>query len=73
MLDRRAALCDRMKADEAAVEAINAELMFLLGDAEAASGLNGWRITYKTQHRSAYSVPAKDLRVLRVYDKRARE
>jgi predicted phage-related endonuclease len=72
MLERRAAISQRIKEDEAAVDAINAELMFLLGDAEAATGLNGWRVTYKTQHRSAYTVPAKDLRVLRVYDKRGK-
>jgi predicted phage-related endonuclease len=70
MLERRAAISQRIKEDEAAIDAINAEIMFLLGDAEAATGLNGWRVTYKTQHRSAYTVPAKDLRVLRVYDKR---
>jgi predicted phage-related endonuclease len=51
-------------------EAIETELKFLMGEAEQAIGLNGWRVTYKTEHRTAYTVPAKDPRVLRIKDKR---
>jgi hypothetical protein len=42
-----------------------------MGDAEVGNGLAGWRLTYKVQNRSAYTVPAKDMRVLNIRDKRA--
>jgi hypothetical protein len=41
-----------------------------MGDAERANGLGGWLLTYKVEHRNAYTVPAKDPRVLRIRDKR---
>ena len=42
-----------------------------MSDAEVGNGLPGWRISYKVEHRDAYTVPAKDPRVLRIKEKRA--
>jgi predicted phage-related endonuclease len=47
-------------------EAIEAEIKFMMGDAEAITGVDGWKISYKTQSRAGYSVPPKDLRVLMI-------
>lgn len=71
MLAQRAKLCFDIKEAEAEIEAIENKVRFLMGEAAVAEGLPGWRITWKTQHRVAYSVPAKDLRILRIADKRA--
>ena len=70
MLAKRAALLARMKADEAVREAIETEIKYLIGDAEVVTGLPDWRITFKTEARVAYTVPAKTPRVLRIKDKR---
>lgn len=71
LLDRRAWLMSRVKDDEAAIDTINAELQFLMRDHESAIGLPpGLRITYKSTARAGYSVPAKTVRSLRVFDKR---
>jgi predicted phage-related endonuclease len=70
LLATRAVLHTAIKEYESRCEAIEAELKWLMGDAEQAIGLNGWRITYKTTDRAAYHVPAKRMRVLRIYDKR---
>jgi predicted phage-related endonuclease len=70
LLSVRAAMQAQIKNYEARCDAIEAELKWLMGDAEQATGLNGWRITYKTTDRVAYTVPAKKMRVLRIYDKR---
>jgi hypothetical protein len=73
LLARRAALCDAIKRHEADCEAIETELKFLMAEAEAVTGVPGWRITYKTEHRKEYIVPAKSRRVLRIYDRREKE
>jgi predicted phage-related endonuclease len=51
-------------------EAIESEVRWKMKDAERVTGLDDWSITYKTQHRSEYSVPEKDIRVLRIHDRR---
>jgi len=70
LLETRAALCTSIKDIQARVDAINAEVQYLLGDAEQASGLTGWRITYKLENRKEYTVKARTGRVLRIRDKR---
>ena len=70
MLEQRAALMATMKEADDACSAIETEIKFLMGDAEIANGLNGWRITYKVEHRTGYTVAPKDPRVLRIKDKR---
>jgi predicted phage-related endonuclease len=72
LLDERAALCDAIKEAEARREAIDAELKFTLGDAEFATGLDGWRITFKSTEYRGYTVAPRTSRTLRVFDKRER-
>jgi len=70
LLEQRARLMASIKVMESRCEAIETELKYLLGPAELATGLPGWRITYKTEHRKEYTVKARSGRVLRVYNKR---
>jgi predicted phage-related endonuclease len=69
-LDERAQLIARIKGDEARCEEIENEIRFLMNDAEVLTGLNGWRITYKSTERAGYTVKPKTMRVLRINDKR---
>lgn len=73
LVDERAALMDDIASLDARKTAIEAELKHMIGDAELVTGVNGWRITFKTQERAGYSVPAKSSRVLRIVDKRPKE
>lgn len=66
LLEQRAALHERMKADEARCGEIDTEIRYLMGDAEIATGLADWRITYKTTKFKAYEVAARERRVLRI-------
>ena len=70
LLAQREQMCAEIKTREAVCEAIETELKYLLGDAESVTGLPGWHVTYKAGERKAYSVPAKVLRPLRIYDRR---
>jgi predicted phage-related endonuclease len=70
LLAARALMQESIKAFESRCEAIEAEIKFLLGEAEKAVGLNGWQITYRTENRKEYTVKARSSRVLRIYDKR---
>jgi predicted phage-related endonuclease len=70
MLEERATLMRHIKeADDRCTE-IETYIKHRMQDAEVANGLNGWRITYKSTQRAAYTVPAKTLRILRITDKR---
>jgi len=73
LLAHRAALAARIKRDQGICDAIESQVRHMMGDAESANGLDGWRISYKTSHRSAYTVPEKDIRTLRITDKRPAE
>jgi predicted phage-related endonuclease len=73
LLETRAQLRADMAAAEARCGQIEAELRFRMGDAETATGLDGWRLTYKTTDRAGYTVPPKTLRILRIQDKRPLE
>lgn len=70
LLEQRAALMASIGEMKARCEAIEAEVKYLLGDAEQAAGLNSWRITYKLESRKEYTVKARTGRVLRIRDKR---
>ena len=71
MLEERAALMDVRKRAELRCSEIEAEIKFLMGDAEIANGLPDWRITYKIQKRAGYTVAPKEPRVLLIKDKRS--
>lgn len=73
LLDQRAQLRERIRSDESRCEAIETEIKFLLRDSESATGLPGWRISFKTTHYKEYTVTARDRRVLRITDKRKSE
>jgi predicted phage-related endonuclease len=70
LLAQRATLHANIKHSEALVDAIETEIKFQMGEAEQASGLADWHITYRTVDRKAYSVPAGKIRPLRIYDRR---
>jgi predicted phage-related endonuclease len=69
LLDARQQLLDHIKAYQERCDQIETELKFRIRDAERVVGLNRFSVTWKNQHREAYSVPAKDFRVLRIYDR----
>lgn len=70
MLADRAAYMAVIEDAEEKKKTIENEIKYLLGDAESAIGLDGWRITYKMTDYKAYSVPARSTRVLRIQNKR---
>jgi predicted phage-related endonuclease len=70
MLEERAGLMSIIKGADERCDEIETQIKFLMGDAEHANGLDGWRITYKTTERAGYTVKPKTMRVLRINDKR---
>jgi predicted phage-related endonuclease len=64
LLDRREILKDTAKDIEARLKTCETEIKAKLGDAEGAL-VPGWKVTLKTQHRSAYQVKESSFRVLR--------
>jgi len=70
ILAQRAALMAWIKSAETRCEQIENEIKLTLGDAERGTGLDGWRITFKTTERAGYQVPPKSIRSLRIYDRR---
>ena len=66
LLDKRAGIKSRMALDKAECDVIETEIRYLLGDAEYASGLPGWRITYRVEQRKGYTVEPSSSRVLRI-------
>ena len=73
LLEERAALKSAEKMAHDRIESINTQLIYAMKDAAVATGLDGWRITYKTTHFKEYTVAARDSRVLRVTDKREKQ
>ena len=73
LLAERAYLCASIARSEARCKEIETELKFLMRDAECVTGLPGWNITFKTGTRAGYSVPAKEMRILRILDRRPKE
>lgn len=71
LLDQRARLKEQIQAYAARCEEIETEVRFRMKDAERVVGIDGFSITYKNQHRDAYTIPAKDYRVLRINKKEA--
>jgi predicted phage-related endonuclease len=70
LLDERVSLQREVKNCDARLEEIDAEIKFRMQDAETITGLDGWRVTFKTTDRSGYTVAPKTIRSLRVFDKR---
>ena len=73
LLEERALAKAAEKTAHERCEAIDAEIKFHMKDAAIATGIPGWRITFKTSHFKAYTVAERDIRVLRVTDQRGKE
>lgn len=71
LLADRAKLKARVKADEDALKAIDAEIKIKVGEA-AEARVPGWKVTLKTQARAEHVVPASTYRVLRVNEFKAK-
>jgi predicted phage-related endonuclease len=65
IMPKRAALKDKVDEGMQALLEIDAEIKDKLGAAEAAT-LPGWRLSWKEEHRKAYTVAESTRRVLRV-------
>jgi predicted phage-related endonuclease len=72
MLEQRQQLKDAIKQYEARCDEIESELQFKMGDADRAIGLGDFSVTWRNQHRDAYSVEAKDFRALRIHRREAK-
>jgi predicted phage-related endonuclease len=70
LLEQRATLMEKIKAEQARCDEIETQIKFKMRDAERITGLDGWSITWKNQHRDEFIMPAKDFRVFRIHDQR---
>jgi predicted phage-related endonuclease len=71
MLQQRELICQQIDAFETRKSEIETAVKFKLRDAERATGLIDWSVTWKTVHRTEYKVPAKDVRTLRINRRRS--
>lgn len=65
LLDRHLSLVEWIKAAKTELEAVDNEIKHKLGDAEYGL-VPGFKLSWKLQHQSGYSVAARDQRVLRI-------
>ena len=70
LLAERSILKSDIGAMNARLEEIDTEIKFEMKDAAIATGIEGWRVTYKTSQVKEYTVKAREQRVLRVMDHR---
>ena len=70
LLEEREALKRSEKMARERIESINSQIIYAMKDAAVATGINGWRISYKTSHFKSYTVAERDARVLRITDQR---
>jgi predicted phage-related endonuclease len=70
LLDIRSSLKDTIADADKRCKAIENEIKYLLKDAETVTGLQGWRISYKTEDVKGYDVKQRTQRPLRITDKR---
>ena len=64
LLEQEAVLRETAKDIKKQLETAQNEIKAKIGDAEIAL-VNGWRVTFKTQHRTEHTVKATSFRVLR--------
>jgi predicted phage-related endonuclease len=67
LLEQREQIMADMKGYEARKDEIETMLKFKMRDAESVVGLPEWGISWKSQHRKEFVVPAKDVRTLRIH------
>jgi YqaJ-like viral recombinase domain len=70
LLEHRSILKETITDAEKRCKVIENEIKCLLKDAETVTGLQGWRITYKTESIKGYEVKPRTQRPLRITDKR---
>jgi predicted phage-related endonuclease len=73
LLADRCLLKQVVKDAEDRLELIDAEIKYEMKDAAIATGIDGFRLTFKTSHVKEFTVPAHDRRVLRVTDQREKQ
>jgi predicted phage-related endonuclease len=74
LLAQRANCMKEIDDLKARKEAVETEIKFLMREAEVATGLKGWRITYKTSGKRGFTVdPNPDYRPLLIQDRRSPE
>jgi len=71
LLAERRAIMERMVLLETRKQEIETEVKFKMRDAAVATGIDGYKITWKTSHMSGYTVPERDTRVLRIHERKA--
>lgn len=72
LLQERSAVMQRIASLEDRKNEIETEVKFKMRDAAEASGVNGYKITYKTSHFHGYTVAERDTRVLRIHERNTR-
>ncbi|MBO0715738.1 MAG: YqaJ viral recombinase family protein [Rhizobiales bacterium] len=70
LLDQREQIMTALDGYEKRKDEIETQIKFLMRDAEAITGLPDWSITWKTQHRKEFTMPAKDVRTLRIHHRK---
>jgi predicted phage-related endonuclease len=70
ILAERASVMQRIASLEDRKNEIETQIRFKLGDAAQVTGVNGFKITYKTSHYHGYTVPERDTRVLRIHERK---
>ena len=70
LLAERATLKQVMKDADTRIEAIDTEIKFIMKDAAVATGVPGWRLSFKTTNYKSYTVAARTSRILRAVDQR---
>jgi predicted phage-related endonuclease len=70
ILAERAALMQRIASLDQRKDEIEAQIKYKLGDAAQVSGVNGWKVTYKTSNFSGYTVLPREVRVLRIHERK---
>jgi predicted phage-related endonuclease len=69
LLEQREEIMTGIKSFETRKDEIETMLKFKMRDAESVIGLPEWGISWKSQHRKEFVVPAKDVRTLRIHHK----
>ncbi|HEY2243421.1 MAG TPA: YqaJ viral recombinase family protein [Xanthobacteraceae bacterium] len=69
LLDQREAIMAQLSRFDDRKQEIETQIKYLMRDADRIVGLPGWSITWKSYHRDQYTVPAKDIRTLRIHHK----
>jgi len=73
LLVERSAIMERIASLDDRKKEIETQVKFKMRDASQVTGLNGYKVTYKTSHFDEYTVAARDTRVLRIFPRKEHE